>query len=615
MESMEDPVEKEEAKAQKKKSRYPFWLLALLIVCFGGFIALLLKPDNKTPASSLVLNQLEAIKNKNYTEAYYAFTSKEFQKKYPLSAFNQTIKSHPLITLPINVEVDKVEETPKHSAVEVSLSDKQGLALTLRYLLSKENDEWKVSDWSIDNMSGTLFEDKESAKIRQSILSYIKDLEKDDLDKAYYDHSTKALRDSASLEQYRNLIKKYPILKEQAALRIRDIAIHEGQATIELEPKASSQIHILIEMLYQNGAWLVDNIHIVDPQAEGKSASDKDGKTLSRALNQHLSLIKEGQIEEAYMMLSNGFKFATSLDEFTLFLHAYPFIQKHNSVAFNEYFDGGLGKIRAGMKTGNKTNLVDYTLALEDGDWKIWGFEVLSENQAVRDKVFNWQPVLETIQGQKNAIKMGSFHKAYVDFTAAKFRESTSFAEFVDFLKTHPFFKKMSEGKIKSKGFENNVAIILEEFSEPNGEVRVVEYHLVKESGEWKILTMKTHFDNETGANTTPPTTITSLKIGLDPPFEGKLKSHSSILPPIAGPLYGLLNLKNARPLERIEISLKHEETESPTRHFSLLLPNAGDVILPLVFSSPEGFWPTGHYTVEIFLLNGEKEFFAFQIK
>ena len=101
---------------------------------------------------------------------------------------------------------------------------------------------------------------------------------------------------------------------------------------------------------------------------------------VDRAIEEQLSLLKNGKIKNAYEITSKGFKAETSLETFNTFIEQHPAFQENKSYKFNEKKEVGSIVILKGdliSEDGDKTR-VQYKVIKENNKWKIYGIEIIS---------------------------------------------------------------------------------------------------------------------------------------------------------------------------------------------------------------------------------------------
>jgi hypothetical protein len=99
---------------------------------------------------------------------------------------------------------------------------------------------------------------------------------------------------------------------------------------------------------------------------------------LVRAVEDHLSLLKKGDLQGAYMLTSKEFRNTLSLEQYRAFVSQYPFLMRNKSHSFNEReFKDNVGKVRGKLISEDGAVVpVVFNLVKEGGQWRIIGIGI-----------------------------------------------------------------------------------------------------------------------------------------------------------------------------------------------------------------------------------------------
>lgn len=96
-------------------------------------------------------------------------------------------------------------------------------------------------------------------------------------------------------------------------------------------------------------------------------------------------------------------------------------------------------------------------------------------------------PLVVPIERQLEALRRGDIDGAYAQ-TAQAFRQATSKQAFSAFLRTNPALTEAADISIAERSWENDNGNVRGSLKTQDGGVVPVEFRLVREGGEWKIL-------------------------------------------------------------------------------------------------------------------------------
>lgn len=99
---------------------------------------------------------------------------------------------------------------------------------------------------------------------------------------------------------------------------------------------------------------------------------------LVRAVDEHLSLLKKGDFQAAYLLTSKEFRNTLTLDEYKNFVSQYPFLMRNKSYSFSEReFNNNVGKVKGKLIAEDGAVVpVVFHLVKEDGQWRIIGIGI-----------------------------------------------------------------------------------------------------------------------------------------------------------------------------------------------------------------------------------------------
>lgn len=95
--------------------------------------------------------------------------------------------------------------------------------------------------------------------------------------------------------------------------------------------------------------------------------------------------------------------------------------------------------------------------------------------------------VINTVHSQLYYLETGNIKKAY-SLTSKDFQKSTSIEDFEKFLNHYPSLKNNKSAFFNEREVENNTGHVKGTLTAKDGAQTAVEYQLIKEDGEWKIL-------------------------------------------------------------------------------------------------------------------------------
>jgi len=99
--------------------------------------------------------------------------------------------------------------------------------------------------------------------------------------------------------------------------------------------------------------------------------------------------------------------------------------------------------------------------------------------------------LLVPVEEQLNSLETGKIEVAY-NSTSDEFKKSVSLEEFNNFVETNPLLNSENVRAFKEKIIQDDMGLVKGLISsEATGETLFVEYNLIRENGQWKIVHFK----------------------------------------------------------------------------------------------------------------------------
>lgn len=103
----------------------------------------------------------------------------------------------------------------------------------------------------------------------------------------------------------------------------------------------------------------------------------------------------------------------------------------------------------------------------------------------------SYKALTEPVYAQLATIKEGNIEKAYNDYVSDSFKKNTSFEEFKTFVTKYSAIAKNKKASFTTWKVEGKKGYLQGTLTGEDGSTLLIEYELIKENGQWKILTIK----------------------------------------------------------------------------------------------------------------------------
>lgn len=480
-----------------QKSR-PIWfyfiVIATLILSIWGFYSLY---NSGKTLETIVETQLTEIRNKQLTKSYYEYSSAEFKKNTPFEAFRTFIENNKALSNFKSIKILNSKQDNNFGVVTLELTLPDNTRIPLKYEFIKEEGEWRVLRIEIDEHKLSP-EFLENEKYFEPIKTQLTAIKQHQIESAYMDWSAEDFRKNTSLEQFKQFIGKFPIISNFSKIEFLKSSLKNNQATVTIVLH-EDDISLPIEytLIHEEGKWEIWSMRIITPSLNEKAAEHENPDLLTPPIKKMLGQINAGDLKAAYEETSTGFKAVTTYEKFENFLKRFPILKNGTPTIKKQTIDHGVGKVEVELKDKKQTVLIEYTLAKENGNWIIWGIQIVKQSDnphtdpSAKEIAFDDSFLTKEIQGFLKKIKDKELQNAYQDYTSTEFRAATSYEQFSKFIEQNTIFTEQTKTSFDAPTFDNNVGTINTQFTSADGKTINAKFDLDKEGENWKILGIK----------------------------------------------------------------------------------------------------------------------------
>lgn len=592
----------------KSLKRGGFSLLKNILIAAGLLAALffLLGYFYKGDLDETVKGQLSALKSNKLTEAYYGYTSKDFQETNSFEKFKEFIRSFPLLQSFKRMTLGRPSVKDDLADIKVVLESNEEVDGEISYKLIKEDNKWKIIGIQITEFQkpGSEEQSTATAALIAPVELQLKALQENNLLEAYKNNTTKEFQKQIPFEDFKTYALKYPILTKQKHYDFKEhyTSDDKGVVTVVLNPEDEA-IPIRYILVKEDGTWKIQLMRI------GETIKNtKDAAGMLSVVREQLDLIKKNQVDHSYHLISQQLQKETSLENYIKFIAAYPAFTNYTVVNINEpYVEEGIGRVTAELKNDDGTTVIEYALTKENDTWKILGMHIEKHPETsnmAQDgdiKNFKTRDLINVIQSFLASIREFNLKKAYT-YTSTQFQQENDFAAFEEFIKKHPEFAKSTTSSFEKLIFNNSIATFSGEIIHSDHISLPVEFDLIREEGIWKILHIYVlpAKDTEKKGNAATEQTSTlefsKAVFGTKINDQGIVENPTTVFKKDTGDIFINIYLTQAKQGEHVNVVLKHVESGSSIPKIEASVEGNGDTVLTLTFSPPAKGWPAGNY-------------------
>lgn len=566
--------------------------------------------------------QLETIKEGKIPEAYYEYTSKQFQAATSLEQFRQFVKSHGIIADYKDFSFDEPVIDDKRGVLTGKLSGAGGEKTDVKFFLFRQDDEWKIDSLQIvDNAQEVVdaknLDPKEKEELLGPIEDQLQDLKRGDVEDAYKDVS-EGFKKVTSLDQFKEFIKQYEVLENYRTYNVVENMRQGDRAAVKIElVDQKGKTPIEYYLVKENNAWKIWSLQVLLPAEAMPPVS-----LMTEPVQAQLQALKDNHVDQAYNdYTSDEFKKITTLETFKNFMVNFPVFTQYESIDYKQprVEDTG-GKLIVVLKGADgKTATVEYTLGVTEGKWKIWGLRLVDfdhpdQEEKTEENGDLKASTLEAVANdQLNAITNNDLQKAYDQYTSPEFRDATNFEAFTRFLNAYPIFAKHDSIKFGKMNVENNVATLKGTLQGADNRLYAVDYDFVKSNDEWKILRIQlVAAEAEDAVKGAYFGTIT---MGNEVSDNGDIKDPTTTFNDSSKNIYANIYVNGSQG-DIVTVTFRHNNTQSAIKPVSSSpLPKDGEFRTSFSFTPPPQGWPKGDYQLELNSSNGQQSVYPFKVE
>ena len=582
-----------------------------------------------------VRGQLSAIRQGRIPEAYYEYTSKSFQVATSLDQFKDFVEANAVLANNKSATFENPVFDDSIGILNGILFSWGGEKAPVLYRLERQNNEWKILNVQLSNPSpaelsavskNVTASSQESSELQAPIVKQLDQLKQGD-EMSAYEGVSEGFKKATPFDAFQAFLKRFPIFKNHIVYAFEGQVVKDDRAAVRVQFRSESEtVSVEYHLAKENGQWKIWSMQVLKPPVDAP-----DLKTITDPIKQQLQALRNSDYEKAYSdYVSSEFKKVTSFEAFTKFVNRFGIFTSYTSVDFEEPRIEKTGaKVIANFHDADGGIFkVEYTMGIEEGQWKIWGFRLIETQKKnrkqnlsqVSDDVFSVKTLAKLVNGQLDAIKQGNVEKAYQDYTAAEFKKATSLEAFSLFVESYPVLSNFSEVKFSDLSVDNNSATINAGFTDSKGKEVAVEYEFaLNDKDQWKIMYIQ--ILNPKDASIAAQEVHGKLSyfpkilIGTKIDANGEVVDEKSLIADRKKAIHSNIFV-NGKKGDTISVVFKHLETNSSIPPVtSSPLPEDGVFRTSFSFNPPPTGWPEGNYALEITSSSGEEESYSFQIK
>lgn len=340
-----------------------------------------------------------------------------------------------------------------------------------------------------------------SQDLTKIVKEHLAAIQSNQISEAYYSYVSREFQIGTPLESFREFIKSNPIFSNTNTLHLEQQELKNGAVILKgTLASLDSKTPIEYQLVKENDRWRIQNILIAeaDPknteteaekEAEEELSEQEEGILLIAPIDAQLRALRDKDVNRAYYeSVSENFRKATSIQDFTKFIENYPIFFTHKNIDLavqNRQDDRA--DVTVILDPNKEPVTVDYQMIKEDGKWKVWNIRVISPvPSGIAALLSDVDSLIQPVKEQLEALSENDLRNAYDDYTSEEFKQITSFEVFRQFLDDFPAIIDHDKVEFNNPEIEKGTGTVVAEFTNKDG-ITAIQYTLGIEKEQWKI--------------------------------------------------------------------------------------------------------------------------------
>ena len=271
--------DRQEGFTQKQPAKWLKLLFGLILAGLTAGLLMMLFSDNM---SDTVSEQLKAIKEDRLKEAYYNYTSKEFQAATSFNSFEEFLINYPAFSQSKSIRfIDRHAESDS-GVLKAMISNDEGTEYPVRYQLVKSEDKWLISSIKLEEFSrktlaiteNDLKQKKEiifnSQPLKDAITGMMLQVREHNIKDAYESYTSADFRKTTTLDEFEGFIKQNPAFSQNESVELNELSFDNNVATMNgtLKDTQGNLYSAEYDLVEERGKWKIFHAKVwaLDPR-------------------------------------------------------------------------------------------------------------------------------------------------------------------------------------------------------------------------------------------------------------------------------------------------------------------------------------------------------------
>jgi hypothetical protein len=369
----------------KRKSRWWIWLFWLIAAVLFGLYWIY---EVVSIPSDTIIGQLYAIRDGKLTEAYYDYTSKDFQSKTSLEQFKTFIKHNDVFE---GVKTFLIEDESGNASLEVVkgyIISETGASLEVEYRFVLEEGDWKI--FSLSPIERGVEENIPQSSLTKQMLEpiqiFLENVKSPNFATIYPTLVSRDFETKLPYSEFQKLLEKNPLLAHFTDFDLVDHTMEQGigYVMITLNPQKEA-VPINITMVKENGQWKIFRFSMGEfDKEELLKTKELFEVQIAPVIKNSLEVLKGKGFEKFYReKTTEDFRKTVDITALQELYNAFPLFSQFSRIDVSNYsHSGDLYFLDMKLVKGSESMVVEFVVEKEANLWKISGIKVFEQDSA-----------------------------------------------------------------------------------------------------------------------------------------------------------------------------------------------------------------------------------------
>ncbi len=373
----------EASKTKTKKRRWWLWLLwGAALVVFGLFW---IKEVVPVPLDTVV-EQLTLVREGKLTEAYYDYTTKDFQASTTLEQFKAFIKENDVFKDVKTFLQEEEEGDAPLDVVKGYIISETGASLEVQYRFVFEDGIWKIKSFSpIERgVEENVPQSSLTKQMLEPIQIFLENVKSPNFAAIFPTLVSRDFENKMPYSTFQKYLEKNPLLGQFTDFDLVDHSMEQGvgYVMITLNPQKEA-VPVYVTMIREKGQWKIFRFSMGELDKEDLLKTKELFEVqIAPFIKNSLEVLKVKAFDKFYReKTTDDFRKTVDITALQDLYNTFPLFSQFSRIDIRDYsHSGDLYILDMKLVKGSESMIVEFVVEKEADLWKISGIKVFEED-------------------------------------------------------------------------------------------------------------------------------------------------------------------------------------------------------------------------------------------